>query len=141
MMKKLLIPVDGSDNANRAVAHAIERAKAAPGTRMLLLNVQEQLERWYAHGLNSEATRQHLKEAGEREAAQARRLLDEAGIPYEFTIQFGKPAEVIARVAQDQGCTGIVMGTRGLGDVESVFLGSTAFKVVHLSAIPVTLVK
>jgi nucleotide-binding universal stress UspA family protein len=140
-MKKLLIPVDGSDNANRAVAHAIERAEAAPGTQIVLLNVQEQLERWYSHGLNSDASRQHLKAAGEQESAQARKLLDDAGCLYEFLITFGKPAEVIARVAKEQACTGIVMGTRGLGDVESVFLGSTAFKVVHLSEIPVTLVK
>jgi nucleotide-binding universal stress UspA family protein len=33
------------------------------------------------------------------------------------------------------------MGTRGLGDIENVFLGSTSFKVVHLSDVPVTLVK
>jgi nucleotide-binding universal stress UspA family protein len=130
-MERLLVPVDGSANANRAMK----------GTKILLLNVQEQLERWYQHGLSSDASRQHLKAQGEAQSAEARKLLDQCGCAYEFLIMFGKPAEVIAQVAKDRDCAGIVMGTRGLGDIENVFLGSTSFKVVHLSDVPVTLVK
>jgi nucleotide-binding universal stress UspA family protein len=140
-MAKLLLPVDGSQNASHAVIHAIEMAKSMPGTQLVLLNVQEQLERWYAHGLNSEAARAHLRQLGEDASAEARRLLDEARCVYECLIMFGKPAEVISRVAKERQCSGIVMGTRGLGDVENLFLGSTSYKVVHLSEVPVTLVR
>jgi nucleotide-binding universal stress UspA family protein len=140
-MKSLLVPVDGSPNADRAVAFAIKMAKAVTGMKIVLLNVQEQLERWYAHGLASDSSRQHLSEQGQQQAANARRLLQESGCPYEFHILFGKPAETIVQAARDHGCSGIVMGTRGLGDLQNVFLGSTSFKVVHLSDLPVTLVK
>jgi nucleotide-binding universal stress UspA family protein len=140
-MKSLLVSVDGSPNADRAVAFAIKMAKAVQGMKVIVLNVQEQLERWYQHGLASDTSREHLKQQGQAQSAAARRLLDESGCDYEFMIMFGKPAETIVRVAKDHGCSGIVMGTRGLDDVESVFLGSTSFKVVHLSELPVTLVK
>jgi nucleotide-binding universal stress UspA family protein len=140
-MKSLLVPVDGSPNANRAVAFAIRMAKAVQGMKVVLLNVQEQLERWYPHGLASDSSREHLKQQGQAQSVAARRLLDESGCPYEFLIIFGKPAETIVQAAKDHGCSGIVMGTRGLGDVESLFLGSTSFKVVQLSELPVTLVK
>jgi len=140
-MQKFLVPVDGSQNANRAVAQAIELAKSLKDVSIVLLNVQEQLERWYAHGLNSEAARAHLREQGEREASEARKLLGAAGCLYEFAIVFGKPAEVIVRIAEEKGCTGIIMGTRGLGDVESLFLGSTSYQVFHLARVPVTLVR
>jgi nucleotide-binding universal stress UspA family protein len=140
-MKSLLVPVDGSPNADRAVAHAVKLAKAMQGTKIVLLNVQEQLEHWYQHGLSSEASRRHLQEAGQAQSVEARRLVDQSGCAYEFVISFGKPAEVIAKCAKDHGCEGIVMGTRGLGDVENVFLGSTSFKVVHMADVPVTLVK
>jgi hypothetical protein len=55
----------------------------------------------------------------------------------------GRLAECRPRsVLRDQvGEGGIVLGTRGLGDLESVFLGSTSFKVVQLAEVPVTLVK
>jgi nucleotide-binding universal stress UspA family protein len=140
-MKSLLVPVDGSPNADRAVAFAIRMAKAVQGMKVVLLNVQEQLERWYPHGLASDSSREHLKQQGQAQSVAARRLLDESGCPYEFLIIFGKPAETIVQAAKDHGCSGIVMGTRGLGDVESLFLGSTSFKVVQLSELPVTLVK
>jgi nucleotide-binding universal stress UspA family protein len=140
-MKSLLVPVDGSPNAERAVAFAIRMAKAVQGMKIVLLNVQEQLERWYPHGLASDSSREHLKQRGQAQSVAARRLLDESGCPYEFLIIFGKPAETIVQAAKDHGCSGIVMGTRGLGDVESLFLGSTSFKVVQLSELPVTLVK
>ncbi len=140
-MKSLLVPVDGSANSDRALAHAIKVAKAAQGLKIVLLNVQEQLERWYQHGLASDSSRQHLKEEGQAQSAAARRMLDESGCTSEFLIMFGRPAETIVQVAKDHGCSGIVMGTRGLGDLENVLLGSTSFKVVHLSEVPVTLVK
>jgi nucleotide-binding universal stress UspA family protein len=140
-MKSLLVPVDGSPNAGRAVAFAIRMAKAVQGMKVILLNVQEQLERWYQHGLASDSSREHLNQQGLAQSAAARRLLDESGCAYEFLIVFGKPAETIVQAAKDHGCSGIVMGTRGLGDMESLFLGSTSFKVVQLSEVPVTLVK
>jgi len=140
-MKSLLVPVDGSPNADRAVSFAIRLAKAIQGMKVVVLNVQEQLERWYQHGLASDASREHLKQQGQAQAAAARRLLDQSGCDYEFLIVFGKPAETIVQVARDHGCSGIVMGTRGLGDMENVLLGSTSFKVVQLADAPVTLVK
>jgi nucleotide-binding universal stress UspA family protein len=140
-MKSLLVAVDGSPCADRAVAFAIKMAKAVREMKVILLNVQEQLERWYAHGLASDSSREHLKEHGLAQAAAARRMLDESGCSYEFVIVFGKPAETIVQAAKDHGCSGIVLGTRGLGDLQNVFLGSTSFKVVQLSDLPVTLVK
>jgi nucleotide-binding universal stress UspA family protein len=140
-MKSLLVPVDGSANAERALAHAIRIVRAMPAMKIVLLNVQEQLERWYAHGLASETSRDHLKAQGLAQSAGARRLLDESGCNYEFLILFGQPAETIVRAAGEHGCSGIVMGTRGLGDMQAVLLGSTSFKVVQLAEVPVTLVK
>jgi nucleotide-binding universal stress UspA family protein len=53
----------------------------------------------------------------------------------------GMPAIEIARMAEAQGADEIVMGTRGMGGVKGLFMGSVAMKVVHLSNVPVTLVK
>jgi nucleotide-binding universal stress UspA family protein len=44
-------------------------------------------------------------------------------------------------VAEEQRVDGIVMGTRGLGPVKGLVLGSVANKVIHLAEVPVTLVK
>ncbi|MDP1900390.1 MAG: universal stress protein [Rubrivivax sp.] len=47
----------------------------------------------------------------------------------------------LARRADELGCDGIVMGTRGMTAIGSVVMGSVATKVVHAANVPVTLVK
>jgi nucleotide-binding universal stress UspA family protein len=56
-------------------------------------------------------------------------------------VRIGAAAEVIVAYAAEQGCDAIVMGTRGMGAVAGVVMGSVAQKVVHLASVPVTLVK
>ncbi len=140
-MKKILVPIDGSPVAERAAAHAAELVRGVDDAKVVLLNVQQNLEHWRKRGLLNEKDLQDLRAHGESEAEGARAILEKAGVLHDFEIVFGHPAEVIVRVAREQHCGSIVMGTRGLGDVESLLLGSTAYKVIQLAQVPVTLVK
>jgi nucleotide-binding universal stress UspA family protein len=47
----------------------------------------------------------------------------------------------VVRYAREQRCSLIAMGTRGMGSVANLLLGSVATKVIGLSGIPVLLVK
>ena len=53
----------------------------------------------------------------------------------------GAPAEAIVRLAREQRCHKIVMGTRRLGSVAGLVLGSVASQVLRFAAVPVTLVR
>ena len=53
----------------------------------------------------------------------------------------GDAAQEIVEYAKTHHCEGIVMGTRGLGSVATLVLGSVAHKVLHLTHVPITLVK
>jgi nucleotide-binding universal stress UspA family protein len=53
----------------------------------------------------------------------------------------GEPAPAIAAHVERHGADGVIMGTRGLGTVGGLVLGSVATKVIHLVECPVTLVK
>lgn len=140
-MSTVLIPVDDSVAAASAAQYASEIARSAPGTRLLLLNVQERLERQYKHGLRSQAARDHLRAQGEDAAAQSRAVLERSDCVYEFMIAYGRPADVIARVADEKQCDSIVMGTHWRGSLGRLFLGSVANDVVQQARVPVTLVK
>jgi nucleotide-binding universal stress UspA family protein len=67
--------------------------------------------------------------------------LDAAKIKYHHHIGVGAEAEVISQYAKEKGCDYIMMGTRGLGTVSNLVVGSVATKVIHLSPVPVLLVK
>ena len=140
-MRRLLVPVDGSPTAERAVAHAIDLARRWGDCMLVLLNVQQDVEHWNRGGLLDTADRAQLKQAGVQAAASARSLVEAAGVDHEFLVVYGRPGETIVQEAGAHRCNGIVMGTRGLGELAQVFLGSTANKVVQLAEVPVTLVK
>ena len=74
-------------------------------------------------------------------AHEARGILDQAGIAYQFHITVGDPAEMIVRFATEKQYDLIVMGPRGRGGLKGLLLGSVTSKVMQLSQIPVLLVK
>lgn len=131
-LARMLVAVDGSEFASHAMAFVLRlRQEYRWPLAIHLLNVQ--------HFLAKEAAERHLKEFGLRDTQAARTLLDAAGIPYRLHIAMGYPAETIVRYARECGCEAIHMGTRGLGAIEGLLLGSVAYKVAHLSPVPVTL--
>lgn len=141
-MLRLLVAVDGSANADRAVRHLIELAKSLPPVEVLVLNVQPAVT--YVELMLASTPRviEHWSQRAGHDAAQsAGALLDAAGLAYTLHVEQGDPGEVIAAFAQQQNCDLIVMGTRGMGLIRTLVIGSVATKVIHAADMPVTLVK
>ncbi len=143
-MLKWLVPVDGSESAVRAVGRMINMlAWFRDGVEIHLLNVQHPMP--YGNRVSSvlgqDKVAQYHHDEGIAALQPARNKLDTAGVKYVFHIGVGDAAETIVRYAKDQGCDQIVMGTRGLGSVSNLILGSVATKVLHLAEVPVLLVK
>ena len=69
------------------------------------------------------------------------KALDAAGLKYIYHISVGDSGEVIAHFVKEKEIQQVVMGTRGLGSVANMLLGSVANKVLHLVNVPVLLVK
>ncbi|CAB3649198.1 hypothetical protein LMG26788_04517 [Achromobacter pulmonis] len=142
-MLNILVPVDGSDNANRAVLHARQLAQGAPAARVHLLNVQTPPHG--RAGLSRLVTQDMIDEYYEREGRQAadaaRKLLEVTGTDHTCHVEFGNPAVEIQAYARDHHCARIVMGTRGHGALAGMLIGSVANQVVQLAEVPVTLVR
>lgn len=141
---KILIPVDGSDNALSAVRHHVDsRAQFRdPGTIELhLLTVQPPLSGGVTMFISGDEVRKYHQDEGNKELAAARELLDRAGVRYAVHIIVGEPAQVIAQYAKDQGVDQIIMGAHGRGAVASLVIGSVTQKVLHLAEVPVLVVK
>ena len=69
-------------------------------------------------------------------------IVHEAGIAVETHAVLSRDvAATIAAQVVAQHCDAVVMGTRGLGLIETMLLGSTTLKVIHLVDVPITLIK
>ncbi len=142
-MLNILVPVDGSENANRAVLYARQLAQGAGSARIHLLNIQTPVQG--RAGLSRLITQDMIDEfylrEGQEATDEARKLLDVTGADYISHVEFGHVATEIAGYAQDHGCARIVMGTRGNGSLANILIGSVANQVLQLAEAPVTLVK
>lgn len=141
-MKRILIPVDGSDAALRAVKVAIEAAtgsKTMPDVRLVTVQapiLSGNVTRFFT----AEMIESYYQEEGEKTLAGARKMLNDAAIEHQDKVLVGHVAQAITQYAEEESCDHIFMGTRGLGAVTSVVLGSVTHKVIAMSRVPVTLV-
>ncbi len=127
-----IVAVDSSDNALRAVAHAAGQVAAMNACALHLVHVQP----WLA----KEAAEAELAHRALGATARARDLLDAKGLPWRLHVALGEPAQRIIHRAVRISASGIIIGSRGLNVVESLLFGSVAYKVMHLSPLPVMVV-
>ena len=143
MPQRLLLPVDGSPHAERAVEHVVGRIRnAGPGAcEVHLVNVQPQLPGGITSFVSREQVAGFHRDESAKALAGARARLDAAGIAYQAHAEVGPLAETIVAVADRMQCDEIVMGTRGRTALADLLIGSTVTRVVHLSKVPVLLFK
>jgi YjbE family integral membrane protein len=143
-LQNVLLAVDGSDGSAHAVRHLISLRQdllAPAGLGLHLINVQRPLSGDVATFVPSDALEDYHRERSEKALAPARALLQAAGIAWREYTHVGDPGATIARIAHEQNCDLIVLGTRGLGSHTAALLGSVAQSTLERSAVPVLLVK
>jgi nucleotide-binding universal stress UspA family protein len=142
LVRKPLVPIDGSASAMRALEHALAQLRGHADAELHLLNVQVRPVHTFPGKLVSpDLIDQELRHEGEallENAVAPARIGDVAIVRH---VRIGHPGGEIAACAAEQCCDAIVMGTRGMGAIAGILLGSVATKVVHLAQVPVTLVK
>lgn len=147
MFKHILVPIDGSGHALKAAEMAIELARLY-GARLTLLHVTRKLE-------IPERLREYLKDehltgepiyaldgATEKVIGEVKQDAERKGVHGVRTVfKEGKPARSIVEFADREHVDAIVMGSRGLTDIEGALLGSVSHKVSSLASCTVIVVK
>lgn len=140
-MKKILVPVDGSEASTRALRVAAERARITNG-ELHVLHVDPPM---HYEEMRVYVVREDLEKV---RAEASRRVLDAAAqvassekVAHTEHLRHGEVAHVIADLVKSLDIEEVVMGTRGMGTLGTLLLGSVAYRVVHLVHVPVTLVR
>jgi nucleotide-binding universal stress UspA family protein len=145
MIRTFLLPWDGSENSRRALEFLLKLLKQQSPAEVHLLNVQHRapmLERMTGgRPLEIQSIEGPALEAGRKVLEDGAKLVTAAGVPHVTKVVVGDAAHEIVEYAKAHHCEGIFMGTRGLGTVGTLVLGSVAHKVLHLTHVPITLVK
>ena len=140
-MRKVLLPVDGSDSALQAAMYVVDFAQKYGPLEVHVVNVQPKPLEWQTLGMEKEVINEHLGIEAHLAMKPILHVLTEEEIAYQTHIKLGDPAETLAALADELGCDHIVMGTRGLGAISGIVLGSVTRKLLHLANVPVTCIK
>lgn len=131
----VIVGIDGSTNAQRALAVAADLARA----------VDADLAVFHALGLMTVIEGRHVPSEGHRDDIErllrnewCRALQGDRTLRWRAEIVYGSPAEVLLSLARDLDASFVVVGSRGVGDEQA--LGSTSHHVVHHSDRPVVVV-
>jgi nucleotide-binding universal stress UspA family protein len=142
MGKRILVPVDGSEQAHRAFEFVAEEFGDA---EVVLLHVINPAEAGYSAQASipsfSEEWYESEQAAAEELFAEIAELADGTELSIERETEVGKPIRAIVEFADETGVDQIVMGSHGRSGVTRILLGSVAEAVVRRSPVPVTVVR
>ena len=139
---RLLVPVDGSDGALRAVDEAVTLAKSlASPAHIVLVNVQVPLSGDIGLFIPAADLQRFHAEQGDKQLAGAIRRLEASALGWESHVLQGAAVETILDAAQRFDCQAIVISGRGVGGLRDLLLGSVAGRLLQVATLPVVLVR
>ena len=138
---RVLVPTDGSDPARHATLHVLDLAARGLSLEVHLLNVRPAVRGVAASLVSPSDLEGYHREEGMKALAESLRLVEAAGLKPHAHVCVGDPGEMVLAFVRRLSCEQIVMGTRGLGPVAGLLLGSAARHVVAESPVPVTLLR
>ena len=134
-MRRLLVPVDGSDCSARAAAFAAQLARDT-GAELSLVHVYDAPAAAAMGFIGTDDTSAKLAQAS---FAAATAAMGDVAVK-EYLVEIGHPAERILEVAAAHAGTQIVMGSRGRSPFAGMLLGSVSERVLRNATCPVTIV-
>ncbi|MDJ1156907.1 universal stress protein [Chelatococcus sp. SYSU_G07232] len=141
MYKHILVPTDGTELSDKAIAHGVSLAKAV-GATITGLTVSPPFHAFAVDPMmvadTPEAYRDHVWRAATKRLAKVRSAAEAAGVTCDtLHVENDHPYEAIIDTAKTRACDLIVMASHGRRGLSAILLGSETVKVLTHSDIPV----
>ena len=145
MFNKIVVPLDGSEYADRALEIAIDLAQKYSGS-LILAHIVPTTSTLIAspEGASSEILMSlggELEENGRKILEEGAKKAREAGLPVTTILEHGNISDHIISISEKEKAGLVIIGERGLGSVARIFLGSVANNVSRHASCPVLIVK
>jgi nucleotide-binding universal stress UspA family protein len=147
MHKKILLPTDGSENAEKAGEYAISLADLS-GADIIVLNV---IDTYYLEAIPQpdvrESVDEELRADVQRAVERFEAKIEEnkcngkcQNVNFKILIKEGKPADVILKTINEEGIDQVIIGKSSKKGLERFLLGKTTDKVVKEAKVPVNVI-
>lgn len=143
MLQNILVPIDGSENAWKALEAARGLAEKYQGD-LVVLTVPYGKSGMMLLSMDQEVIKNDRKELaliGNAILEEAQKRLKDFAGNVSYKLKAGNPAQTILDQAEAEKCDTIVIGSRGLSGIKEFFMGSVSSKVSQYGKVPVLIVK
>ena len=141
MYQHVLIPTDGSDEAEAAARHSVDLAEALGATVHAMFVIESRVTGLPSDSLKQAKEVDEYRDHGFELTQRVADMASEAGLECEQVVKSGKPYEEIVEYADESDVDVIAMGTRGHDGLEDYILGTVTERVVRSSSVPVLTVR
>jgi len=141
MYDSILIPFDGSDEAEKGADHGLGLAETCGATvhALYVIDLPGAPRTVYIRD-DEDEMRERYREYGEEVTTEIKEMAEKRGLDCVTALRSGSPGEEIVDYATDEGIGAIVLGSAYRGKLGAL-LGSTAEKVVRTAEVPVVTVR
>ncbi|MEK3890343.1 universal stress protein [Bacillus sp. FSL K6-3431] len=139
MYNRILIAADGSKNSMRAAREAMKLASLSQGTVVEIVYIMDysKAKKEVLYSQNSET----LELERRKQLLPIENTFKEANVTFTVTMLHGEPGPTIVDYANKLNCDMVVIGSRGLNNLQEMVLGSVSHKVAKRVKCPVLIVK
>lgn len=137
MIKKILVPADGSKTSQKAAAYAVHLALQLKASIIALSVIDKRLFMGQTVPASkaprhiTEPVEDYLREVAESYLGEIKKLCEKSGVSSHLSIKMGYPVEEIVKEARRSKADLIVMGSRGRSALSATVLGSVSYGVLH----------
>ncbi len=136
MYKKILLPADGSNYAEKAAEYVKWIAKSF-NSEILVLNVFETSS---LNPFRSKKLKKAFQEGGEQKLEGVLKILENEGLKIKTQIKEGRPADVILKTIEDENIDRVVIGFSWKNSFDWLLKGRAAEKVIRAAQVPVMII-
>jgi len=147
MHKRILVPTDGSENAERAGEYAISLADLS-GADIIVLNV---IDTYYLASIVQpdvrESVDEELRTSVKRAVERFEAKIEEnkcngkcQNVKFKILIKEGKPVDVILKTIDEEEIDQVIIGKFGKHGLERFLLGNTTERVLKEAKVPVNVI-
>ncbi|ASN06809.1 universal stress protein [Virgibacillus necropolis] len=138
MFKNILLATDGSEHAIRSTDHAIELAQKFEGTIKVIYVIDGQASK--SDALHH-ADKFEVEKSRREKIHPVEELLHQSSVTYSVEVLHGEAGPTIVSFANEGDFDCVVVGSRGLNDLQTFILGSVSHKVAKRVNCPVLIIK
>lgn len=134
----ILVPLDGSRYSEKALIHACEMAKNYQSRLILLYVVEKSIP---INLLDRKEYLEILRKFGSTVLTKGKEAAAKRGVDSKIIMKEGNVSHEIIKLAKKEQCNMIIVGSKGLGSVARLFLGSVSNKLANSSPCSILIVK